>query len=166
MGPKTQVSIHLMPEVRQALFKKIYTLIIIDGGIAGDIQINDKICHRDWKKHYGDLEMKLMLEQLEKGSVKISYPSRKEIMSMLLQAWEALEIDTKREFISLYVTNALDGSEDYLVLDELFALIRDEMVDFRKEFMSQNSAKALKEFIGNLIPPKSKKKQMLKEVNF
>ena len=58
-------------------------------------------------------------------------------MSVLLQAWETLEIDTKRGFKSLFVTNALDGSEDYLVSDKLFALIGDEMVDFRKELMSQ-----------------------------
>ena len=34
------------------------------------------------------------------------------MMSMLLQAWKTLEIDTKTEFKSLFVTNALDGSED------------------------------------------------------
>ena len=43
---------------------------------------------------------------------------------MLLQAWETLEIYTKREFISLFVANALDGSQDYLVSDKLFALGR------------------------------------------
>ena len=60
---------------------------------------------------------------------------------MLLKAWKTLKIDTKRKFKPLFVTNALDGSEDYLVSDKLFALIGDEMVDFRKELMSQNSVK-------------------------
>ena len=64
-------SIHLMPDVRQALLKKGYVFIIIGGGITGDIQINDANCHRDLKKHYRDLVMKLMLEQLEKDPVKI-----------------------------------------------------------------------------------------------
>ena len=73
-----------------------------------------------------------MLEQLEKDPIKISSPSRNEMMSMLLQARETLEIDTKIEFKSLFVTNALDGSEDYLLVSyKLFALIGDEMVDFR-----------------------------------
>ena len=62
------------------------------------------------------------------------------------------------------MTNALDGSEDYLVSDKLFALIGDEMVDFRKELKSQNSVKTLKGVIRSLILPKEK--QMLKEVNF
>ena len=33
-------SAHLMPEARQVLFKKGYVLVIIGGGITGDIQIN------------------------------------------------------------------------------------------------------------------------------
>ena len=39
-----------MPEVRQALFKKEYILVIIGGGITGNIQINDTNYHRDFKK--------------------------------------------------------------------------------------------------------------------
>ena len=74
--------------------------------------------------------MKLMQEQLEKDPIKIPSPSRNEMMPMLLQAWKTLEIDTKREFKSLFVTNGSDGS-DYFLSDKLFALIRDEMVDFR-----------------------------------
>ena len=79
--------------------------------------------------------------------------------SMLLQAWETLEINAKREFKSLFVTNALDGSEDYLVSDKLFTLIGDEMVDFRKELKSQNSVKTLKGVIRSLILPKTVKRK-------
>ena len=65
------------------------------------------------------------------------------------------------------MTNALDGSENYLVSDKSFALIGNETVDFHKELMSQNSVKTLKEVIRNLIPPKgSNEKQMLMEVKF
>ena len=80
-----------------------------------------------WKKHYRDLEMKLMQEQLEEDPIKIPSPSRNKMMPMLLQAWKTLEIDTKGEFKSLFVTNGLDGS-DYFLSDKLFALIRDELV--------------------------------------
>ena len=74
-----------------------------------------------------------MLEQFEKDPIKISSLLRNEMMSVLLQA--------KREFKSLFVTKALDGSEDYLVSNKLFALIGDEMIDFWKEMMSQNFVK-------------------------
>ena len=106
--------------------------------MTDDTQINDTNCYRDLKKHYLDFEMKLILEQLEKNPIKTSSPSRNEMMFMLLQAWETLEIDTKREFKSFFVTNALDGSEDYFVSDKLFALIGVKMVDFWKELMPQN----------------------------
>ena len=61
--------VQLMLEGRQASFKKGYILVIIGGGITGDIQINDKNCHRGFKNHYRDLEMKLILEQLEKDPI-------------------------------------------------------------------------------------------------
>ena len=67
------------------MFKYRYVLVIIGGGITGDIRINDTNCHRDMKKHYRDLEMKLILEQLEKDPIKIPFSSRKEMMSVLLQ---------------------------------------------------------------------------------
>ena len=54
-------SVHLMTEVRQALLKKGYVLVVISGGITGDIQINDTSCHQNLKKHYREFEMNLML---------------------------------------------------------------------------------------------------------
>ena len=57
------------------------------------------------------------------------------------------------------MTNTLDMSEDYLVLDKLFALIGDEMVDFQKEIMSKNSVKTLKEVICNMLLPRRVKRK-------
>ena len=45
------------------------------------------------------------------------------MMRMLLKAWELLNVDTEREFKSLFVTNTLDGLEDLLVSDKLYALV-------------------------------------------
>ena len=67
--------------------------------------------------------MSLMLEQLDNDPNKIPSPSRDEMMRMLLKAWELLDVDTERKFKSLFVTNALDGSEDYLVSDKLYVLV-------------------------------------------
>ena len=80
-------------------------------------------------------------------------------MRMLLKAWELLDLDTDREFKSLFVTNALDGSEDYLVSDKLYALVGNEMVKFRTELMTSRPAKTLKEVIRKLIPPKGVKRK-------
>ena len=57
------------------------------------------------------------------------------------------------------MTNALDVSEDYLVLDKLFALLGYEMADFQKEMMSKNSVKTLKEVICNMLLPRRVKRK-------
>ena len=125
-------SVHFMPEVRQAPFKKGYILAIIGGSITSNVQINDTSCHHRLKNCYRNFEMKLMLDQLQKDATKIPSLSRNEMMQMLLQSWEQLEIDVERDFKSLFVTNPLDGSEDYLVSDKLYSLVGDEMAEFRK----------------------------------
>ena len=103
--------------------------------------------------------MNLMFEQLNNDPNKIPSPSRDEMMRMLLKAWELLEVDTEWEFKFLFVTNALDGSEDYLVSDKLYALVGNEMVKFRTELMTSRPAKTLKEVIRKLIPPKGVKRK-------
>ena len=40
-------------------------------------------------------------------------------------------------FKSLFVTNALDGSEDYLVSEKLFCLIGTDMLSFQAELLTQ-----------------------------
>ena len=57
-------AVHLMPEVRKALFQRGYILVIIGGGITGFIQSNDTHLHRKLKANYRDLEMELMMEKL------------------------------------------------------------------------------------------------------
>ena len=114
-------SVHLMPEAREALLKKGYVLVI-GGGIICDIQINDTSCHHNLKKHCLEFEMNLMLEQLNNDPNKIPSPWRDEMMRMLTKARELLDVDTEKEFKSLFVRDALDGSEDYLVSNKLYAL--------------------------------------------
>ena len=62
-------SVHLMPEARQALFKKEYALVIIGGGITRDIQINDINLHT--LPVYQELKMFLMMEQPASDVTKI-----------------------------------------------------------------------------------------------
>lgn len=69
----------------KGLLKNGYVLVVIGGGIG--VQINDTNCHHHLKVGYRDLEMKLMLE---KDPAKIPSPSRNDMMSMLLKAWESL----------------------------------------------------------------------------
>ena len=45
-------AVHLMPEIRQSLLKKGYVLIVIGGGVTGDIQVNDTDFHGPLKALY------------------------------------------------------------------------------------------------------------------
>ena len=93
---------HLIPKIWLVLFKKGHILVIIDGGITGDIKINGTHCHRRLKSQYWHLEMKLI-----------------SVTKWDDMSWKKLQIDTEKEFKSWFVTNALDCSENYLISDEL-----------------------------------------------
>ena len=57
-------------------------------------------------------------------------------------------------FKNLFVTNALDGSEDYLVWERLNVLIGPQMRKFREELMKQKAPKSLNELLKTITPPK------------
>ena len=57
-------------------------------------------------------------------------------------------------FKQLFITNKLDGSEDYLVRDTLFDLIGSDMVEFRKKSMEARTSDTIQAVIKNIIPPK------------
>ena len=75
-------------------------------------------------------------------------------MSILLVSCEKLKVDTEKELKSLFVSKALDDSEDYLVSDKLYALIGEEMLKFRKDLMLPKPIKALKEVVRKFMHPK------------
>ena len=73
-------SVHIMPEVKEALLKRGYVYISIGGGITGDIQINDADIHAPLKRAYQQLEQELMIKQLQSDPRKIAQSSRDDMM--------------------------------------------------------------------------------------
>ena len=61
-----------------------------------------------------------MLEKLKDNPQKVSAPDRIEMMTLLN---DAIQDVRSSAFKSVGVTNALDGSEDYLVSDNIFSLV-------------------------------------------
>ena len=57
-------------------------------------------------------------------------------------------------FKQLFITNKLDGSEDYLVKDTLFDIIGSDMVEFRKKSMEPRTPDTIQAVIKNIILPK------------
>ena len=64
-------SVHVTEEVRQDMLTRGYILVVIGGGIAGDIQINDTHLHHPLKQRYRESETTVMLEQLSENPVLI-----------------------------------------------------------------------------------------------
>ena len=151
-------SVHCMPEIKESLLKRGYIYVGIGGGITGDIQINDTDAHAPLKKKYREEEMELMLQQLRHDKSKIPSPSREEMMSMLCKSWESLDIDFSERYKALWITNALDGSEDHLVSDRIFRLVGEDLQKFRKRLMKSPNPANLKALLKTITPPKGVKR--------
>ena len=150
-------AVHLMPEVRKALWDRGYVLVIIGGGIMGFVQVNETHLHKKLKSEYKIKESALILEKLTKDPNQVPALDRGEMMSLLVESEKAVELDANTAFKSVWVTNCPDGFEDYLVND-ILTLVGDSMRQFRNEMTAKPPPKTIKEVIRSLIPPKGTKR--------
>ena len=95
-----------------------------------------------------------MHEKFTKDLQKVPSPNKSEMMSLLVESAKAIVLDTSAVSKSVWVTNSLDGSEDYLVSNKIFRLARDSMRQFRNEMTAKPPPKTVKEVILSLISPK------------
>ena len=78
-----------------------------------------------------------MLRQLREN------PSRDEMLEMLHASWKELTVDPVEDpnpFLHQnnamkvnFLNNAFNGSDDYIVSDKLFSIVREEMLTFWKQ---------------------------------
>ena len=132
-------NVNLMSEIKEALLKRGYVPVIIGGEVTRDIQISDTGLHCPLKVKYRELEQNLMLEQLRVDPSKMPQPSRDDMMKMLAESFNSLKIDEVNRFKVLWVTNALDSSEDYLVSEKIIALVGSHLKEFRDESTKKDS---------------------------
>ena len=147
-------AVHLMPEIRAEFLKRGYVPVLIRGGITGYIQLNDTHVHHPLKSYYREEEATLMMQKLQDDRTKVPAPTREEMMDLTAKANARLNIDVSSAFEQLLLTNALDGSEDYLVSDRIMRLVGTKMREIREELLAQPVPKTLKELERKLIPPK------------
>ena len=155
-----------MPEIKEALLKCGYVPVMIGGGVTGDIQINETDLHCPLKAKYRELEQKLMLDQLRADPKNIPQPNRNEIMRMLVESFDSLEIDVVNRFRALWGTNALYGSEDYLVSERTMTLVGNQLKEFPDELMKKENRKNLKQLLRLITPPKGVKRKDQQEIPF
>ena len=129
-------SVHIMPEVKEALLKRGYVCIGIGGGITGDIQINDTDIHSPLKRAYRQLEQELMIKQLQADPKKTPQSTRNDMMRMLVESLQSIDVDVQGCHKSLWLTCVLDGSEDYLVSEKLMSMVGEDLKKFRAELIN------------------------------
>ena len=100
-----------------------------------------------------------MLAKLREFPNKVPSPSRDEMMVMLQNAMKSVTIDKSQAFKSLFVTNNLDGSEDWKVSDKLFGLLGKEMQQFRDQLKNEACPKTLNDLMKKITPPKGIKRK-------
>lgn len=148
-------SVHLMLEIKEALLKRSYILVVIGGRVTGDVQVNDTEVHSPLKIKYRQLEQNLMICQLTENPQKIPKPSRNDMIQMLHESFHSLKIDFTSKFKALWVRNALNESKDNLVLEQVYSLPTKELIAFQNDLMEKLSPKLLKELMKMTTPPKS-----------
>ena len=152
-------SVHCLPEVEQALYDKGYFLILIGGGITGDVQVNDTRYHNPSKKKYRQIEQEAMLEKLRE-STAIPVPSRDEMMKWFKEAWDSCDqIDKREAFISNMMLLPFDGSLDHQASRRLWDLVGEEMLAFRDELLASPAPKTFKDLRKQIIPPEGVKRK-------
>lgn len=138
-----------MAEVRQALLRKGYIIIVTSGGDAVTQAVTTSKEALPW--FWDEIDAGKMRNQ-ERYLLL-------DLMCMLLKTWKMFNLNTVKEFKRLFVPKALDESKDYLVFDKLYALIGTDIVSFREKLMKKKTCRTLKEVIRKLIPPKDARRK-------
>ena len=99
-----------------------------------------------------------MLKKLRADRTKVPSPSRNEILTLMEAALGKVDLDVEKAFKQLFLTNAWDGTEDFLVLDRLFIEVGEEIIKFRDELKATEPPDSLEKLLTTLTPPKGVKR--------
>ena len=130
-------------------------MVILPGGITGDLQVNDTDLHHPLKILYREKESALVIDLLTENPGKIPAPNRDQMMRLCQAAFnEALvDVDISGAFKRNGLTIKLDGTEDHLVSNKLKLLVWDKMIEFRERLLRKPHPSSLKKLDEMMIPP-------------
>ena len=145
-------SVHLLPAVTDALYKKGYILIHISGGISEEVQTNYTVLHPPLKTLYRAKEQKFLARKLLENSEQDLSMSHEEMMQLFMEAYEECEVDHATAFKTSWLSNAIDGSEDHLVSAKLMELVGEEFKTYRQQLRMSEPPLTLPQLLSLLIP--------------
>ncbi len=139
------VSPQLIAAVRRLAWRRGYIVCIHGGGVTSVVQPNDTDLHLHLRRLYTGMEMEEMLAQHLAAPRRCPAARPAECIAWMAAAWRspALHAQAAQGFWSTGLANALDGSEDALIVREAgqlwqetgMAARRDQLVrDVTEEF--------------------------------
>ena len=102
--------------------------------------------------------MKLMLEKLREKPKAIPAPERDDMILRICEAMKNSPVDNVKAFKSLGLTNALDGSEDWMISDKINTLVGTKFKEARQKLLQEECPKNLEELLKQITPPKGLKR--------
>ena len=91
-------------------YKKGWILVLIGGGITGDVQTNYTALHHKLKSLYRAKGEKLVYKKLRENKDRIPKLTRDEIMELLTESYQGSGTNQSQSFKVNWITNSLDGS--------------------------------------------------------
>jgi len=104
--------------VRRLCWSRGYVVIIHGGGATGVTQVNDTDCHQHLRREYVAVETQHMVDESRLRSCPVPKPEN--CITWMASIWMRgkMHVDATRGFKYNGITNALDGSEDHLIVRE------------------------------------------------
>ena len=114
---------HLDEAVDNLVHDACASVLRIGGGITGDVQVGDTHRHGPYTAAYREIETHENNQQLRLRPWKLPDCSRQMVLDRAVNAWSDVpHLQCEREWKQDGVLNALDGSEDGMLTEDLFAL--------------------------------------------
>jgi hypothetical protein len=106
--------------VRRLCWQRGYIVIIHGGGATGVTQVNDTDLHQHLRKTYVEHEMAAMIKAARLNPNSTPVPKCEQCVTWMANIWSnpQLHLNAAKVFKRTGITNALDGSEDLLIVRE------------------------------------------------
>lgn len=134
---------HLDSKVAELLHGNNHGLLLIGGGITGDVQVGDTHRHGPYTKRYRERENNESNSALRLRPKSMPVSTRQAVLERAADAWaDMTHTGLAREWAQNGILNALDGTEDACLRDELYPVWLDlNMPQVRESLRGEIAAK-------------------------
>lgn len=115
---------HRMPAIKAMLQEDRTDLVIIPGGMTGQLQVMDVSCNRPFKQHMRQRWNEWMTagDHTFTPSGNARKPDLGLIATWIKESWDAVDPDIiRRGFKKCCLSNSMDGEEDDIIWEDMIA---------------------------------------------